>query len=200
MKSNYIFVLCFLCLFLVYACNKAPRLIEKTQEELPVQTTKPESKAKTTETESASNSEYVILPTNKNKLKKLALTSVRYPNRVAKMQPDRLKRVDTDSVPLSSVVKVQKGLQVLEYALKNCKKSKGTYPEKLSDMLKAEGADKPCLPGIPRDPWKRPYTYKKISDNEFLLFSNGPDGFPETLDDIYLNDSEKQNHELSKQP
>ena len=37
---------------------------------------------------------------------------------------------------------------------------------------------------VPEDPWGRAYVYRRVGDEDYELFSTGPDGRPDTEDDI----------------
>ena len=43
----------------------------------------------------------------------------------------------------------------------------------------------------PKDPWGKPYQYKKIDDQHFDLWSAGPDGIDGNDDDIHVADSNR---------
>jgi len=59
-------------------------------------------------------------------------------------------------------------------------KNKGRLPESM-DVLASSGD----LPEPPRDPWGREFAYIPSADGRnFSLFSSGPDGTPQTSDDI----------------
>ncbi len=59
----------------------------------------------------------------------------------------------------------------------------GKYPSELKDLLSKEGKG-PYLKKEPKDPWGNEYNYKKVSDTEYELSSDGPNGQPQDADDV----------------
>ncbi|MBN2097658.1 MAG: type II secretion system major pseudopilin GspG [Candidatus Omnitrophica bacterium] len=63
----------------------------------------------------------------------------------------------------------------------------GKYPEGLDDLAKkTENGKGPYLKRQPIDPWKNPYNYKApgTHNNDYDLYSSGPDGQKGNSDDI----------------
>jgi hypothetical protein len=58
-----------------------------------------------------------------------------------------------------------------------------TEPQRLPDTLE-ELVDQDLTDEVPTDPWGNTYIYKKESTTEFTVFSAGPDGQADTLDDV----------------
>lgn len=54
-------------------------------------------------------------------------------------------------------------------------------PETLAQLT--EG-DTPFTKKVPQDPWGNDYIYRRMSDRDWEIFSCGPDGEPDTEDDI----------------
>ena len=54
-------------------------------------------------------------------------------------------------------------------------------PETLAQLTMG---DMPVTKKVPQDPWGNDYNYRRMSDREWEIFSCGPDGEPDTEDDI----------------
>lgn len=66
-------------------------------------------------------------------------------------------------------------------------------PRRLPDRLEqlAEGPQ-PLTKEIPQDPWGNDYVYKKQSNQEFEIYSAGPDGTEGTEDDVFAKEGDDE--------
>jgi hypothetical protein len=70
------------------------------------------------------------------------------------------------------VMKAAEQIEELRFRIEAYRIEHSSYPQSLSVISEA------------KDPWGRPYLYR-IAENAFLLESAGPDGIPDTKDDVY---------------
>ncbi|MHB0958685.1 MAG: type II secretion system protein GspG [Pirellulaceae bacterium] len=85
------------------------------------------------------------------------------------------QQIDAFQLDVGSYPTTQQGLAALRVA-----------PPEFTDEVKWEG---PYAPNsIPPDPWGNPYLYELLSPSEYRVFSAGPDGKPNTADDVVGSD------------
>ena len=76
-------------------------------------------------------------------------------------------------------------LQSFEDAINQYRMVHKKLPGSLQDLTESDGRmPKPPLPAVPEDAWGNPYEYKALDRSSYRLRSLGPDGLPETADDI----------------
>lgn len=81
-------------------------------------------------------------------------------------------------------------LDTLATALGRYRFHAGAYPPPTPGLLAlldnpgVPGWDGPYISHLPRDPWNTPYQYRLVSNDTVRLFTCGPDGRPETPDDL----------------
>ncbi len=96
---------------------------------------------------------------------------------------------DNSDRPIPHLTAV-KSLDVLATALGRYKMHVGRFPETeqglaaLNKDLGEPGWDGPYLVQLMEDPWGRPYFYERGTNALPVLFSCGPDGRPDTKDDL----------------
>jgi hypothetical protein len=82
----------------------------------------------------------------------------------------------------------QAAVQEAELEIRNIRSMVDTFylrtaPQRLPDQL-SELVDQNITDQVPTDPWGKPYLYQKESSTEFDVYSAGPDGQADTLDDV----------------
>jgi type II secretion system protein G len=88
------------------------------------------------------------------------------------------------------------GMEQISGALDAFELDYGRFPttaEGIAALITRPVADsknhkQPYISGIPKDPWDHPYIYRSpgVGGKDFDLFSAGPDGRPDTADDVRL--------------
>lgn len=66
-----------------------------------------------------------------------------------------------------------------------------TYPKSLNDLVTG---DRTYVREVKNDPWKNAYIYKEPNDVKkanYIIFSAGPDGIPNTEDDVTSSSEEE---------
>jgi hypothetical protein len=75
-------------------------------------------------------------------------------------------------------------LETIATALESFRRERGAYVESKSEVTLIDNLSPRYLARVIRiDPWHRPYEYEGARTN-FVLRSNGPDGKPDTADDV----------------
>ena len=94
----------------------------------------------------------------------------------------------------------QAELATLAYAMQIYYRDTGTFPEN-RDGINALFSPPPGLPDpsswlgpyagyhFPIDPWSHPFRYQRLDSTHFCLYSDGPDGMPDTDDDLAVTSS-----------
>jgi general secretion pathway protein G len=74
----------------------------------------------------------------------------------------------------------------IEYATRNS----GAFPESLEQLWTPDADGYRYIASEPRDPWGHAYEYRTTEGDDWpLVFSRGPDGAPNTHDDVYGEDA-----------
>jgi general secretion pathway protein G len=81
------------------------------------------------------------------------------------------QQIDIYQLDVGAYPSTQQGLQALRVA-----------PPDIADPSKWLGPY--AKKDIPVDPWSQPYNYELLSPTQYKIFSAGPDGTPNTADDI----------------
>lgn len=99
-------------------------------------------------------------------------------------------RVQRDSYSKSAQVQIN----TFKTAMQIYFRDHGAYPQNLEDLRNAPGGANDQWKGpyldedVPLDPWSRPYQYRLVDDGygeqTYEIYSMGPDGQPDTEDDI----------------
>jgi hypothetical protein len=77
-------------------------------------------------------------------------------------------------------------LESIATALESFRRERGSYLESKSEAVLIDNLSPRYLARVIRvDPWHQPYEYEGARTT-FVLRSNGPDGKPETVDDVTL--------------
>lgn len=77
-------------------------------------------------------------------------------------------------------------LETIATALESFRRERGAYVESKSEVTLIDNLSPRYLARVIRiDPWHRPYEYEGARTN-FVLRSNGPDGRPDTADDVTI--------------
>lgn len=86
-------------------------------------------------------------------------------------------QLDTAKAQMSNI-----GQAVDIYKMQNGSRLPDTLEELAAENPKT---GKPYIERIPKDPWGNPYDFADLDKGDFELSSWGPDGQPDTDDDIY---------------
>jgi hypothetical protein len=84
----------------------------------------------------------------------------------------------------NSVLQAQTQLSNFEMAVNMYYAENRRLPETLQDLTKKNADGDSWLDSIPRDPWGNDYVFRLVGTRDFQIRSSGPDGQPETADDI----------------
>jgi general secretion pathway protein G len=98
---------------------------------------------------------------------------------VALVGPNVFKAIFT-----SSVKTAETQMSNFESAIKMYYADKRKMPESLEELAEQDESGNAYLDSIPKDPWDREYSYRRLEKNKYIIRCLGEDGAEGTEDDI----------------